>query len=223
MKLLAIDTATSMCSVALIADKRQFMVREQVAGKHSSVLFRQLKHLLDEASLSAGDLDGVIYAAGPGSYTGLRVGGSAIKGLLFPLQDIRFYAASTLAGYAACALQAGQPITLHALIDARRQHAYYQQFYFDGVRLSPLKETEIKPLAEIASLIQEGDMLTGTGLDRLDSACRDRARLFPETELSAGGLLKLVSIDPDQQFYREADIRQFEPDYHSGNTWNHAR
>jgi len=100
MKLLAIESSTSLCSVALTDNA---VLRERsvnAVGLHSSVLFAQIQELLAESELSLSALDAVLISAGPGSYTGLRIAASAVKGLLFQ-RDIPLFAVNTLASFAA--------------------------------------------------------------------------------------------------------------------------
>ena len=222
MNVLAIDTSTAICSVALLNKGRQFKRRAVVSGKHSSVLFEQIQQVVKEANCELSEIESVIYAAGPGSYTGLRVGGSAIKGLLFPHSGIPFYAASTLASFACCAITDVQPRTIHALIDARRQHAYYQSFSFDGEQLRAESQPEIKLLTDIRVRLMPGDHVIGTGLSRLSQNDLAEFYMHPEEDIDATGLLKLISYDKEKAFIRTEDIRLFEPDYMSGSTWNHA-
>lgn len=244
---------------------------EQVSGKHSRVLFAQIAQILKTANLDISSLDAVLYAAGPGSYTGLRVGGSALKGLLFPHADIAFHTASTLAAYACCVLheeiQQSQkksemqdngptsnhivqhrikpaqgrypqrdlnpdqeqelirtaPLRVHAMIDARRQHAYHQVLSVSRNGISALSTAQIQPLTTIESMLEEGDYLVGTGLHRLDVQKTTHVHKLAEESIDAAGLLRLFTIDNKREFIQPADIRSFEPDYMSGATWNHAR
>src|SRR5215467_13332984 len=75
MKVLAIDTATSWQSVAILDDQWIVARRDQDAGKsHSKLLLPTIDRLFHESGLSLKDLDGLVVSIGPGSFTGLRVG-----------------------------------------------------------------------------------------------------------------------------------------------------
>ena len=69
----------------------------------------------------------VLLGAGPGSYTGLRVAASAVKGLLFG-QDVTLFGVNTLAGFAAGMNEFTGDQNVHVIIDARRTHVYTQSF-----------------------------------------------------------------------------------------------
>lgn len=81
---LGIDTSGKTASLA-IADKEKILANTTILTKltHSQVLLPLLKKLLQDASLTLDDIDAVAVSNGPGSYTGLRIGISAVKGLCF--------------------------------------------------------------------------------------------------------------------------------------------
>lgn len=82
MKLLAIETATQICSVALIKDERLIAeIRLNLKNVHAAKLFGLIETVLQHAGWKANDLHGVAVSIGPGSFTGLRIGLSSAKGL----------------------------------------------------------------------------------------------------------------------------------------------
>ncbi len=84
--ILALETATPVCSVALARDGEILSIRESTAhNAHSSVLTVFIEELFHEVSLHYSDLDAISVSKGPGSYTGLRIGVSAAKGLCYAL------------------------------------------------------------------------------------------------------------------------------------------
>ncbi|MCE5182856.1 MAG: tRNA (adenosine(37)-N6)-threonylcarbamoyltransferase complex dimerization subunit type 1 TsaB [Betaproteobacteria bacterium] len=83
MKILALDTSTELCSVALWLDGETF-VREELAGqRHSELVLPMVDELLAEAGLDLKELDGIAFGEGPGSFTGLRIGCGVAQGLAF--------------------------------------------------------------------------------------------------------------------------------------------
>jgi tRNA threonylcarbamoyladenosine biosynthesis protein TsaB len=83
MRLLALDTSTEYLSLALWLDGKAH-VRELLAGQsHSQRILPLLRELLDEAGIVMHDLDGIAFGAGPGSFTGLRIGCGVAQGLAF--------------------------------------------------------------------------------------------------------------------------------------------
>jgi tRNA threonylcarbamoyl adenosine modification protein YeaZ len=128
-KILAIETATNICSVCFQDETGEVHEkRTERKGSHSELLFLFVKELKTEHSFEFSDLDAVLVSTGPGSYTGLRIAASAVKGMFFGL-DVAIYAGNTLAGFA----QSLEKGTVHAVINARRKHLYHQQFKKDGI------------------------------------------------------------------------------------------
>ncbi len=84
MRILAVDTATPRGSVALLEDGRLVgEINHEIPGTHSSQLLQSIDFLLAAAGLSVREIDGFGVAAGPGSFTGIRIGLSTVKSLAF--------------------------------------------------------------------------------------------------------------------------------------------
>ncbi len=83
MKILALETSTEYCSVALWHDGAVQEKFELVGQKHSELLMEMLDALLREAGVKLAELDGIAYGAGPGSFTGVRIACGATQGLAF--------------------------------------------------------------------------------------------------------------------------------------------
>ena len=83
--LLAFDTSTEFCSVALYADNRYFTQTEKLGNGHSNVLLPWIDEFVNSASISLKTIDGILFGAGPGSFTGLRIACGVAQGLGFGL------------------------------------------------------------------------------------------------------------------------------------------
>ena len=97
--ILAVDTSTDACSVALSRSKGKGELRhchEIVPRQHNQRLFVQLERLLDGGSLAQAGVDLLAWAHGPGSFTGLRIAASAVQGLAFA-SELPVVGVSTLA------------------------------------------------------------------------------------------------------------------------------
>ena len=119
MKLLALDTATEVCTVALWLDG-EVLERFEPGGQHAECILPMVDALLAEAGLVLTQLDALAFGRGPGSFTGLRIGAGVAQGLAFGA-DLPVVPVSSLA-----ALAQGQdsPCVLTAF-DARMQQVYW--------------------------------------------------------------------------------------------------
>jgi tRNA threonylcarbamoyladenosine biosynthesis protein TsaB len=121
---LCLETATRNCSVALIKDNILIDVfeREETEFVHAEALHQMMKDLLDRNNLEPSDLNGIAVGIGPGSYTGLRIGVTAAKGLGFAL-NIGIIPITTGELLENSVRNNSSQIPV-ALIDARRNDAY---------------------------------------------------------------------------------------------------
>lgn len=122
--LLHLETATTNCSVSISKDDEIVVLKENNAASysHSEQLHVFIKEALKEASLSFSDLDAISISKGPGSYTGLRIGVSAAKGLCFSL-DIPLISVPTLQSMAH-QVQLKPDELVIPVLDARRMEVY---------------------------------------------------------------------------------------------------
>ena len=137
MLLLSLETSSPVCSVALhrVADGSLVGQSELRLDKsHSTHLTVLIEQLLENTGHQLADLAAVAVSDGPGSYTGLRIGAAAAKGLCFAL-DIPLVAVSTLRALAAqVAAGTARPeqYLFGPMLDARRQEVYAALYRHDG-------------------------------------------------------------------------------------------
>ncbi len=193
-KVLAIDSATKICSVSIRDAGGKIHTRTEVgSGIHSEMLFIFIDELLNECNLSVDDLDAVLTSDGPGSYTGLRIAASAVKGLLFN-RDIPLFGINTLAYFAKCAFSASEKLKkVHAVIDARRVHVYHQLFSRDST-FNAVTEVDIREINSFPSIIEPGDGIIGTGLQRFEKDILDTLQIFDIDYIQASGLIDLFDL-----------------------------
>jgi len=119
MKLLALDTSTEACTVALWLDG-EVLEQLEPGGQHSERILPMVDALLAEAGLTLTQLDALAFGRGPGSFTGLRIGAGVAQGLAFAA-DLPVVPVSSLA-----ALAQGQAAgRVLAAFDARMQQVYW--------------------------------------------------------------------------------------------------
>jgi tRNA threonylcarbamoyladenosine biosynthesis protein TsaB len=171
MKILAIDTATSGCSVALTDDDHLLaeinLVSTQTHSRHLAGMIGEACRL---AGLAVGEMDAYAVVKGPGSFTGLRIGVSTVKGLAEaaarPIVGIS--ALQALAEQAAAATPLVCP-----LIDARRGEVYFSIYrMIDGVLVERHLEDVLRPDQALHS-IDAPCTLVGNGAVLYRSMIRD--------------------------------------------------
>ncbi|MFQ5840993.1 MAG: tRNA (adenosine(37)-N6)-threonylcarbamoyltransferase complex dimerization subunit type 1 TsaB [Thermodesulfobacteriota bacterium] len=163
MRVLGIDTSTSCGSIGLIEDE-QILCEYSLDGKasHSERVLRTIDRVLEDSGVSIGDMDGLVVSRGPGSFTGLRIGVSAVKGLAFatgkPVAGV-----STLDALAQNVRYS--PYLICPLLDARKGEVYaalYRNTEKDGlIKLVP--EMAIKPV-DLLERIDGKALFLGNGV-----------------------------------------------------------
>ena len=83
LKILAFDTSTEYCSVAIFLDGEIIKTETHAGQRHSELLLPMVQKILDEAGLELTGIDGIAFGAGPGSFTGLRIACGVAQGLSF--------------------------------------------------------------------------------------------------------------------------------------------
>lgn len=124
--ILSIETATKVCSVALHQEGKLVVSQHlHIDKSHSGLLTVLIQQTLQNAAIFMEDLAAVAVSAGPGSYTGLRIGTSTAKGLCYAL-EIPLLSVNTLEAMAyEVATFAPKGVLLCPMIDARRMEVYY--------------------------------------------------------------------------------------------------
>jgi tRNA threonylcarbamoyladenosine biosynthesis protein TsaB len=163
---LAVDTASALMSVCLKKENSYFEMTIENGLKHSETLMNTIILVLNEADVSRTDLELVICSEGPGSFTGLRIGMSTVKGLAFGLGIP--YSAVVTTDYLAYGFDYFDGVVI-PLIDARKKR-FYCGFYSNGKKINgPLDLSE----AEIIKRTSDFEKVLFTGPD-----CR---MILPET------------------------------------------
>ena len=159
MRVLAIDTALEACSAAVLdTEQGGIFARESLpmVRGHAEALLPLIARVMDSAGLEFAALDRIAVTTGPGSFTGLRVGIAAARGIALAAGKPAV-GLSTLAAYAAPLIAADDAVPVVAVIDARHDHVYLQVF-------GPGGRTVVTP--RVASL-REALRAAATGAPRL--------------------------------------------------------
>ena len=208
--ILNIETATKNCSVALAKDGKTLAIREIATQNfsHAEKLHVFIEELFLETNLKLQDLSAIAASQGPGSYTGLRIGVSAAKGLCYAL-SIPLIAVDTLELLARkIEIQSG---IIVPMIDARRMEAFCA--FFDS-KYVKIKETKAEIIDETSYQdISETMHLIGDGAMKFKNVLTDKKfQYYPEIEFPSANEMAPVSFQKFQNNQLE-DVAYFEPFY----------
>ena len=205
MRVLAVDTATKICSVAVVENNALLSELTVNHGHtHSTHLMPMVDTLLSQCGLSVKDLDGFAITIGPGSFTGLRIGLSTIKGLAVatgkPAAGV-----STLDALASQFPYAGCMIC--PMIDARKGEVYAAGYTYQDGTLRQIRPAMAVSPEDAVSSIAGTCLYVGSGArlyrDRITDAAGSRAVFVPagQNDIRAAtvgilGLQQLSQVQP---------------------------
>jgi tRNA threonylcarbamoyladenosine biosynthesis protein TsaB len=147
MRVLALDTALNACAAGLLDTERRDLVASEtipMTRGHAEALLPLIARVMDAARLEFAEIDRIAVTVGPGSFTGVRVGIAAARGIALAAGKPAI-GLTTLAAFTAPHVAAGFAGTVIPVIDARHGHVYMQVFGPGGraaipPRLAPLRE-----------------------------------------------------------------------------------
>lgn len=203
MKILGIDSSVPRGSVALLENNQIISETSLKSGtNHSDGLLAALDHVLSQNRSSLKDVGGFGVTTGPGSFTGLRVGVSLVKGFVLA-RETPFKGIDTLEATAACVEPGSHPIC--ALLDARKKEVYYALFKYEENRLKRLTpDAAISPKI-LCGRISEPTVFIGGGLEaygeflyrELGSWFIDRSQAQRRTVAASAAILAKSFLDRD--------------------------
>ncbi|MDE5576105.1 MAG: tRNA (adenosine(37)-N6)-threonylcarbamoyltransferase complex dimerization subunit type 1 TsaB [Oscillospiraceae bacterium] len=218
MILLGIDTSGKTASVA-VCTENAVLAQTTVYTKltHSQVILPICKDVLKSAGLTLSDVDVISAAAGPGSYTGLRIGIAAVKAMCFAL-DKPCIGISTLEALA-------YNVSLHkgiicAVMAARLDLVYCSVFRSDGRSVTRLSEDEILPIDELKNRLEalnEDGVTVGDAAEKISgerfTTAPPHLKLQLASSLCAAGFTK-EPYSPDRLEAAYMEITKAEKDLH---------
>lgn len=166
MRLLAIDTSTDACAVGLTVDGSLTALSETAGRAHAELLMAMIEAAMAGAGLSFSDLDRIAVTVGPGSFTGVRVGIAAARGLALA-SGVPAVGVSTLAVHveAARAVAGTRPVL--AVLAAGRGEIYGAFTGADGNEIAPAAAASAQVFA---AMVQPDTVLAGSGADLVIAA-----------------------------------------------------
>lgn len=210
--ILNLETATTNCSVSIARDGDLLFMKEHNTPNysHSEQLHVFIQEVLKEAKVSIHQLDAIAVSKGPGSYTGLRIGVSAAKGLCFSL-NLPLISIATLKSMAhQVKIEEGAYIV--SLLDARRMEVYAAVYDHEHREVDQTK-AEIVEATSFASFAKNGKtLLIGSGAEKCKEVLTDpnfqyNTSVIPSArEMCALSYTKFLANDFE-------DVAYFEPYY----------
>lgn len=209
--ILNFDTATKNCSVS-ISKSGKLIALEEVNSEgysHGEKLHVFIENVLKQANISFSDLVAVCVGKGPGSYTGLRIGVSAAKGICFAL-DIPLISLETLEILAnSVTVEDG---VIVPMLDARRLEVFSAIFDKDG---NKIRKTEAQIIDEnsFQDYLSEGIVhFVGDGAEKCKDLIEHDNALFIDNHFPSAGNMVLLSYKKFEEKQFE-DVAYFEPYY----------
>ncbi len=204
--ILCLETSGLNCGVTLYADGRvQSSLNYWIPQVHDALLGELCQQLLHTHALRADQLDAVAISAGPGSFTGLRIGASLVKGLCFD-NTPPLIAVPTLEAIARSAASRARELAAQriAVLVAAQTGKYYAQF-FDSEGLAQAAPT-LKDEPSLRSLLLDSDFIVGPAATqfRHDSRAEAWQRLHSEHLLTLA-----LELFHNERFVSAADFRPF--------------
>ena len=210
MKILSLDTASQSCSVAIVADKTVVVELTVNHGKtHAEVLMGMIQKALEIGDVSITDVDGFAITIGPGSFTGLRIGLSTVKGLAVATQK-PVVGVSTLDALA-YGFAFSQKLVC-PMLDARRGEVYTAGYRFDENKIITVFEPCAISPDLVVKNIKAPCILAGDGAVKYKDVFADKI-----------GLLATFAT-PAQNFIRASNVALLAmPRFEKNNTDDVAR
>ncbi|OON65301.1 tRNA (adenosine(37)-N6)-threonylcarbamoyltransferase complex dimerization subunit type 1 TsaB [Hymenobacter sp. CRA2] len=214
--ILALETSSPVCSVALTQDGALLAAAElRLEKSHSSHLTVLIEQLLSNAGYSLPQLSAIAVSDGPGSYTGLRIGAAAAKGLCYAL-GLPLLAVGTLP---ALAHQVAQQVPNAAryrfapLLDARRMEVYAALYAADGAELQAPAPVILDAQSWTTELAEGSVVFFGSGAAKFQPLVADNpnAQFLTNVHPSAIAVAQLAKVAFAREEFR--DVAYYEPFY----------
>jgi tRNA threonylcarbamoyladenosine biosynthesis protein TsaB len=217
LRVLAIDTALEACSAAVLdTDRKGGMTSRSLpmARGHAEALMPLIATVMSDARMEFFDLDRVAVTVGPGSFTGLRVGVAAARGIALAT-GLPAVGLTTLAALAAPFFDTDENKALLVVVDARHEHVYMQLFGPGGRNLIAPRYCHIRDA--IRAAMASPTRIVGNAAKLVEAAWPDDERRPPLVHVvkapditwvaRLGAAATDTSTAPKPLYLREADAR----------------
>lgn len=208
--LLALDTTTQICSVALASAGQVFQSSENLPQQHTQLIVPMIDELLKMAGITLKQVEGFAFGVGPGSFTGLRIACSVVQALALAT-DKPVIPISSLQTLAQAALSECQASKVLAILDARMQEFYWGCFEKNSDNLMQCVGNEHLTKAELLHVPDQDIWLgVGSGFQKIPSIANVKP-ILSERSPQAGAMLPLAEYAFSQGHYIAPEMAQ--PNY----------
>lgn len=189
--LLAIEASGADCIVALSYKSTVRSLRSDAPRAHTASIFSFIDELLADADITVKQLDGIVFSAGPGSFTGIRLAASVAKSLAYAAQ-IPVVGISSLAAMANSFYQQGGTGSCLVLSDARMQEYYCAEYQYDPISgVNALQIDNLYTPLQLQELAHQSLQVVSDGSDFAALAFKDLSH--HTVAASAESLLQLAN------------------------------
>jgi len=219
-RILLIESATEVCSVALAESGKVISFRENAEGnRHAELLTIFIEQVFSESGLKSNEIDAVCVSRGPGSYTGLRIGVSVGKGICYGC-GIPLIAISTLESLAwhvafdnkfkDC--KGDGEVLLCPMLDARRSEVYTALFGRDAVQLTAVSAEIITADSFTNELKTRRILFFGNGAQKCKKLVQNPNAIFTEPVVASA---RFMSYLAEERYNKNSfeNVAYFEPFY----------
>lgn len=205
MNYLLLDTSNKPMSLAVMQDDNVLIEHTtNLKRNHSIQLMPAIQSILQEAGIDKKDIDAIIAAKGPGSYTGLRIGVTTAKTLAYALQT-KLYGVSSLAALAAVIPDLNEELLIAPVMDARREAVYTGVYRYHEGHLESVLEDQYMTIEDLNMYLKESNkeyIFVGNDLEKIQSLLDGKViETLPEAYK-----MKALIKEPE-------NIHTFKPDY----------
>ena len=201
VNLLAVETSTELCSVALLRDGELFLEEALAENRHSEMLVPMVRKALDRARLSAVSMDAFAFGQGPGSFTGIRIACGLVQGMAFAAHRPVVPVPSLLA-----LAQQSNESRVVAAVDARMGEAYLAAYARNGEDWDEVIAPRLVEAGAAPPLPGRSWTATGSGFDThawLRDAYREPVAMRLEGDLPRAGAIARIA---SRRFARGAGV-----------------
>jgi tRNA threonylcarbamoyladenosine biosynthesis protein TsaB len=217
MKILGIETATAICGAALI-DDGQLLAEYKLNIKHvhAEKLLAIVDTVLSDAGLTVIALDGIAVSIGPGSFTGLRIGLSAAKGLAYaankPIVAVPTLDALAFNVVALCA--ANSELQICPVVHARGDEVYYALYRVEGNDMTLISDYVAIAIHDLAAQLRAPTIFVGNAVEQIANCSLAIDSLIPPQTLQLCSPTSVAMLGLDKLRRGDtADVAAVEPFY----------